>query len=84
METDLQKGDVVMLQCSQCGKESLTMISGMCSACFSRSFEPEPLYKYKCPKCNGQFNESYVEQLSPSITENFKCPFCGKVMKGLK
>ena len=31
-------------------------------------------YKYKCPKCKGEF-------LSP--TQNSKCPFCANIMKGI-
>jgi len=59
--------------------------SGVCTACpygykvfpdyYSQSFN------YECPDCHGRFNFSAIPSVTSSLV--YKCPFCGKEMKGL-
>ena len=71
--------------CCKCGKKQETweiFINGFYPACYNMTypFPPYPTeYKYKCPQCNGEYNQTGWDN------QNFCacCPFCGHLMRGI-
>ena len=77
------------MYCPTCGK-NLTdstncLINGMCLDCWNQQkyYTTQSDYNYKCPDCNGEFNQPAMQSISSTWT-TYKCPFCGRTMKGLK
>lgn len=73
------------MNCSKCGKDITYAIDNMCPSCYSveTCHLSNDSMNYECPDCHGKFNEpSYGSGYQNNLTP--KCPFCGKIMKGLE
>ena len=73
--------------CYRCGAPLTTNdYDGLCYTCrnsqFGTYYDPTRSYNYKCPDCNGEFNQPSIGYQNGTYTV-YKCPFCGKDMKGM-
>ena len=55
-----------------------------CVDCYYYKLNYAPLsqFNYECPDCHGKFNYPSIPSVTSSIY--YKCPFCGRLMEGLK
>jgi hypothetical protein len=57
-----------------------------CIECVSfwKNIQPvqQQQFNYECPDCHGKFNQPSYPAVTSSIC--YKCPFCGRLMEGLK
>ena len=75
---------MVHFVCTNCGHYNTTDKES-CDNCNAKTVYPicYSKYNYRCSNCKGEFNFFFNGQ--PNIYNiKSKCPFCGKIMKGLK
>ena len=74
------------MQCKKCNRDSVYLLNGMCSGCWSFPDNIDYLiYNYKCPDCKGEFNNpAFIPAPGSAIAGTYKCPFCGRMMLGVK
>jgi len=73
------------MNCIRCGRQLGSGDAPNSLICNSCLLGEEALsgYAYKCPACNGEFNQP-AEVLIPGSTQTTKyCPWCKRLMEGL-
>jgi len=75
------------MKCYKCFQDTTYLINGLCANCYNGNgfsyYSQSQQFNYKCPNCQGEYNEPSYGQLGYTSSLTPKCPFCGRIMEGI-